>query len=115
MSSVPTTAFIDPDTGALVTTRDDNTTTIQYKSGDFLILWPDGSRLTKWADSSWTVEVEGMPAVRGDPNGVSLRVTHLAQMQWNCKNYSLALLQDSGPCAVAVSGIVCCGVYQCDP
>jgi hypothetical protein len=42
----------DPDSKSHVTVRDDMTMHIHYATGDEVILFADGARLTKWADGS---------------------------------------------------------------
>lgn len=62
----------DPDTLAVVTTREDLVMIIDYVTGDRLVQDSDGSRVTTYASGGFMVESAGLPLVRGGPSGVSL-------------------------------------------
>ena len=63
----------DPDTLAVVTTREDLVMIIDYVTGDRLVQDSDGSRVTTYASGDFMVESAGLPLVRGGPSGVSLK------------------------------------------
>ena len=75
----------DPDTLAVVTTRNDLVMIIDYVTGDRVVQDSDGTRVTTYASGGFMVESAGLPLVKGGPSGVSLEpmpgtVTSLARV-----------------------------------
>ena len=65
-------SITDPDTLAVVTTRNDLVMIIDYVTGDRLVQDSDGTRVTTYASGGFMVESSGLPLVKGGPSGISL-------------------------------------------
>jgi hypothetical protein len=101
---------VDADTNAHVTVRDDMTMIIKYETGDTVIHFADGSRLTKWADRTWILELEALPCIQGDIVGIRCYISSSSQLSWTAESRAVYLKQETGHCAVVVGHTVACGM-----
>ena len=72
MTPLSCASVTDPDTLAVVTTRNDLVMIIDYETGDKVVQDSDGSRVTTYASGGFMVESAGLPLVKGGPYKVSL-------------------------------------------
>jgi hypothetical protein len=100
----------DADIGAVVITRADQSQRIEYRTGDAIEMRPDGSRLILFADRTWLLEAEGLPAVRGSPSGVSCVIQAGVLLSWVAEGAIVALRQEGGVEIVCAGPVVSCGV-----
>lgn len=109
LEKVQSSMCTDPDSGAKVTTRSDMTMHIAYPTGDQLLQYADGSRLTRWADGTWTLQSEGLPCVYGWAAGWSVTTTAALSLTWAASDLALSFHQDQVCTGVTLGGMLCIG------
>ena len=99
LKQLPHSVSIDAEVQAVTTTRADNTMHVSYKTGESVIMWPDGSRSTNWSDGSWVIEIPGLPCVHGSPDKMMCEIAPDAQLAWHRQSDSITLEQ-GGVCSI---------------
>lgn len=90
---------------------------VQYTTGDELLQYPDGSRLTRWADKSWTLQTEGLPCVYGSPLGWRISASVDLTLRWDSVTLALAFDYGHVCSGVVVGPLICIGAHLhiCEP
>ncbi|KAG2498338.1 hypothetical protein HYH03_003597 [Edaphochlamys debaryana] len=91
----------DPDTGARVTTREDNVMVVAYPTGDILVQDYDGTRLSRLANGSWSVEMDGFAPVLGSASGISISPCPGVTLTWDAATGVVTATLPDGGCLYA--------------
>ncbi|GMH34022.1 hypothetical protein BSKO_01856 [Bryopsis sp. KO-2023] len=98
-------SVVDPDTQAIVTTREDLLLIVSYPSGEKLIEHPDGTRVTTIGDA-WNVESHGLPPVHGNSSTMSVTASPGCSMCWDSSTLSISTQRIDGSVFVGCDGVV---------
>lgn len=83
LPAIGSATLTDPDTGARVTTREDNVMVVAYPAGDVLVQDYDGTRITRAADGAWSVEMDGFAPILGSPAGLTISPCPGVTLSWD--------------------------------
>eukprot|EP00775_Hariotina_reticulata_P009324 gene9324-9489_t len=72
----------DPDTRAVVVTREDHLLVVDYPDGSRLLQDSEGCRLS-FVNETWRFEAAGMPAITGNAQGVSVEPCPGVVLRWS--------------------------------